>query len=266
MNIRLLQRLNTNLWKRGYFDEAKIAEPAGGGGSPPSPSAPTSPPAPTPPAQPAEPPATPPVDSGEFDRIKGEHEKLSKTLTYLSDKIEIDNITGEVRLKNSKPAKPAEPTPDEIVSGRMEVWDNAKAIEAKVAETFKQSPFFAKAFPIAQENIKRVPIERRTEDAWRAAFALAVGLQLEDVSKYYTELGKKSALEEFQKQGGASTLSGSSPSGEIKDTDLDKVELSKEEIAVANKMIKKGYIKDLNTYKRNKLIVAHNNSFEAQEG
>lgn len=198
----------------------------------------------------------------ELERLRGENAKLTKFRAASAEHVEYDEETGEVRVKE-KPKYKA-PTQEELDRAQLsgEVTDQAVQImemnrlaEQVTINKYKaKDPLFAQVLQKAREKVNGVPPAQRTEKLWDRAYSLARGEMNEDYAKYHEEQGRRKAIDEMGRSGGAALPSGgSSGKGADADGKIDytKVVLSREQLAAANKMIDQGLLENLDQYKDN---------------
>jgi hypothetical protein len=204
--------------------------------------------------------AKPPViDPVEYENLKKEHAsfkeengRLNTLWNNVSEKVEYDSASGEFKIKNPK-KKEGEETPQEMINRGLTAIESARNMESSASEKFKSDPFYTENFPKAKEYVDRLSPEKRTIEAWTKAMAMARGENSEKIIAWAKAEGKKEALAEWKSKGGASIPGGSGSKSDNGELDESKVTLSQQELEVANRMVKSGMIKSVESYKKNKI-------------
>ena len=201
----------------------------------------------------------PQIDAAEFKRLQDFESKAK-------DHVEVDE-SGNYRPKAAAPApeplpKQDEPfTPQQIAGHTVQLIEANNAAKAAVIEKFKASdPLFAKNMIKAEEKISKfVPIEQRNATVWERAYNQAMGETAAsgEYEKHYVAIGRQQATEEFEKAGGMSLPAGSGATGagSKEKPDLSKVTLSREQRDAAQKLINGGFLKSMDEYKENLLML-----------
>lgn len=190
-------------------------------------------------------------------------EDLQRFQSSVVKHMDQDPATGEWKPKAV--AKTELPTAEEIQhaqtiseaaeqSARM--IEVSRKSEEKIIEKFKAvDPLFAKNIIKARERMQSIPLNQRTETVWERAYSMEAGdlVVKGDYAKHHEDVGYKRALQELADSGRITLPEGSRGDGGAAggSVDTSKIKLSNAQMAVANKMISGGFIKDVDEYKRN---------------